>query len=176
MPHRDTRVWAGPALGSWDHVALKWALGTYGAIRAPIELPRHSGAGTDALRLLPVPLTCAKREVKAQLGLCSRLICSGGLATAGLVGHLIHARLCSRHRVLVGTAPDQPFLWGSQTPQPALQSDGDEGLGALEASQLGLWGQRPEGLSGGGGAGAAPGVAVRLAPGSGPPFTQAQRL
>lgn len=36
--HRDTWLRAGRGSGSWDHTALKWALGVDGAIRDPIEL------------------------------------------------------------------------------------------------------------------------------------------
>lgn len=176
VEHRDIQMWAGPALGSWDPVALKGPLGIYGGFRAPTELSRALGSW-DRCRLTPACPVDMRQEGDgggARLGLCSWLThWESKAATQSLTGSYYVPGSVPGTGLWEGqshTSPDTaalPFLMGSQTPQP------------------GLWGQRPEGsegisMSGGGGERASDGpryshVAGWPWPSSSAPFAWAQR-
>lgn len=114
MEHKGTQMWAGPVLGSWDCVALKWPLGIYGVVRAPTELPWARGSW-DRCRLTPTCPDDLRQEEDGGGG-------GGGLAWplfmvnsfglqgqhAEFAGPSLHARLCPGHRALGGTVPHQP--------------------------------------------------------------------
>lgn len=79
------RVQVGLRLGSWDHRALQGGLGPRGPSE-PSQAALGSGAGVEAPRLLLGP-TCAEREMRARLGLCSLLTHRGSKAAAQHVGY-----------------------------------------------------------------------------------------
>lgn len=73
-----------------------------------MSCPWHLGAGARPPTPSLATLSCDRGAGGRWLGPCPRLTRPGSAVPAELAGHPLWARLCSRLRATVGTAPDQP--------------------------------------------------------------------